>query len=201
VAQGVAGVLVMPPFYYRTVTEEGLFDYFSQLFDRVNNDVKLYLYHFPAMSGIDISMKLLGRLIKAFPGRFVGIKDSSGDLGHMLETLRCFPEFRVFSGTERLMLETLEQGSEGCISATTNYSIGYVADVYKSFKMKTEMTTARSKMLRARAAFEGNVLASAVKAILATLSGNESWRNVRPPLTMPSAAVVSQIKNELDALV
>jgi 4-hydroxy-tetrahydrodipicolinate synthase len=199
-AQGVGGVLVMPPYYYRKVTDDGLFGYFSQLFDRVNDDVRLYLYHFPAMSGIDMSMDLLGKLINAFPERFTGIKDSSGDLGHMLEILRRFPQFRVYSGTERLLIETLEQGSEGCISATTNYSIEDVAEVYYSYLQKTEMAIARANMLGARKAFEGNVLACAVKAMLAVRSGIQSWKNVRPPLSLPPSDVVSQIKNDLDAL-
>lgn len=196
---GAAGVLVMPPFYYRKVNEDGLFRYFATLFERIGEPFHLYLYHFPAMSGIDISMRLLGRLITTFPERFVGIKDSSGDLEHMLEILKRFPDFRLYSGTERLLVDTLQNGSQGCISATTNYSIAHAATVYEKFINGKDYSTESLRMLAARKAFEGNILAAAVKGILHMRSGKANWQNIRPPLTMPEDESLKAIFGELQS--
>lgn len=197
---GAAGVLVMPPFYYRKVNDDGLFRYFATLFERIRDPFHLYLYHFPAMSGINISMDLLGRLIGNFPDRFAGIKDSGGDLAHMLEILRRFPQFRVYSGTERLLVETLQNGSQGCISATTNYSIGYAAGVYEKYVRGEDHSPEMHRMLAARKAFEGNILAAAVKGILMKMTGNANWRNLRPPLSLPEYAVLESIFSELQSI-
>jgi 4-hydroxy-tetrahydrodipicolinate synthase len=197
---GAAGVLVMPPFYYRKVNEDGLFRYFATLFERIGEPFHLYLYHFPAMSGIEISMELLERLITAFPERFIGIKDSSGDPEHMLEILKRFPDFRLYSGTERLLVDTLQNGSQGCISATTNYSIAHAATVYEKFISGQDYSAESDKMLSSRKAFEGNVLAAAVKGILHMHSGNPNWQNLRPPLTLPEGASLETIFAELQSI-
>lgn len=197
---GAAGVLVMPPFYYRKVSEDGLFRYFATLFERIRDPFHLYLYHFPAMSGIDISMDLLERLIGNFPDRFTGIKDSGGDLGHMLEILRQFPHFRMYSGTERLLVETLKEGSQGCISATTNYSIRYAASVYEKYMRGEDYSREMRNMLAARKAFEGKVLAAAVKGILKKSTGKANWGNLRPPLSLPDDKTLESIFSELQSI-
>jgi len=191
---GVTNILVMPPFYYRKVTDDGLFQYFADLIDRVQENVRLYLYHFPAMSGIDISMGLLERLIGVFPDRIAGMKDSGGDLGHMLKVMRRFPAFRLYSGTERLLTETLDHGSEGCISATTNYSIQYAAEVYQKYLNNKDLTSSKDRMLACRGTFEGHVFAPAIKGVLQATTGVDNWQYVRPPLTLPN-------KNDLQKLI
>jgi dihydrodipicolinate synthase/N-acetylneuraminate lyase len=99
-----------------------------------------------------------------------------------------------------LLIETLQNGSEGCISATTNYSISYAASVYGNYIEGRDYSREARNMLGARRAFEGNVLVTAVKGILHMKSGIGNWRNVRPPLTLPEQSILDRIRSELDAL-
>jgi 4-hydroxy-tetrahydrodipicolinate synthase len=118
---GTAGVLVLPPFYYKGVGDDGLFRYFAEVLERVGDDrLRLYLYHIPQMTSIDLGLPLISRLIEAYPGVIAGTKDSSGDAKRNKTLCREFPIFSVLAGTETLLLETLRNGGEGCISATVN---------------------------------------------------------------------------------
>ena len=118
---GTAGALVLPPFYYKGVGDDGLFRFFAEVVERVGDDrLRLYLYHIPQMTGVDLGLPLISRLIDAYPSVVVGTKDSSGDRGRIMTLCREFPGFSVLAGTETLLLETLRSGGEGCISATVN---------------------------------------------------------------------------------
>ena len=118
---GTAGALVLPPFYYKSVGDDGLFRFFAEVVERVGDDsLRLYLYHIPQMTGVDLGLSLISRLIDAYPGVVVGTKDSSGDRERIMALCREFPDFSVLAGTETLLLETLRSGGEGCISATVN---------------------------------------------------------------------------------
>src|ERR671916_234420 len=118
---GTAGALVLPPFYYKGVGDDGLFRFFAEVVERIGDDrLRLYLYHIPQMTGIDLGLPLITRLIDAYPGIVVGTKDSSGDRERIMTLCREFPGFSVLAGTETLLLETLRSGGEGCISPTVN---------------------------------------------------------------------------------
>src|ERR671910_603065 len=118
---GTAGALVLPPFYYKDVGDDGLFRFFAEVVERVGDDrLRLYLYHIPQMTGVDLGLPLISRLIDAYPGTIVGTKDSSSDRKRIMTLCREFPDFSVLAGTETLLLETLGSGCEGCISATGN---------------------------------------------------------------------------------
>ncbi|MBN1828180.1 MAG: dihydrodipicolinate synthase family protein, partial [Deltaproteobacteria bacterium] len=118
---GVGGVLVLPPFYYKGVSDEGLFRYYAEIIERTSDPgIRIYLYHFPKMTALPLSEQLIGRLLKAFPGIVAGIKDSGGDWNNMKLLTERFPGFRVYAGTERFLLDILQTGGPGCISATTN---------------------------------------------------------------------------------
>ena len=118
---GTAGALVLPPFYYKGVGDDGLFRFFAEVVERVGDDrLRLYLYHIPQMTGVDLGLPLISRLIDAYPSIVVGTKDSSGDRERIMTLCREFPDFSVLAGTETLLLETLRSGGEGCISATVN---------------------------------------------------------------------------------
>ena len=118
---GVAGVLVLPPFYYKGPSDDGLFAAYAQTIEDIGEtDLKVYIYHFPKMTALDMGLGLIGRLIEAFPGTVVGLKNSSGDWGNISAMLEAFPGFDVFAGSEEFLLPTLRLGGPGCMSATVN---------------------------------------------------------------------------------
>jgi 4-hydroxy-tetrahydrodipicolinate synthase len=118
---GAGGVLVLPPFYYKDVSDEGVFRFFAELIERVSDErLRVYLYHFPRMTAVGFGLPLIERLLEAYPGIVAGTKDSSGDRERIVRTCREFPGFAVFAGTERYLLDALENGGAGCISATVN---------------------------------------------------------------------------------
>jgi 4-hydroxy-tetrahydrodipicolinate synthase len=109
---GTAGALVLPPFYYKDVGDDGLFRFFAEVVERVNDDsLRIYLYHIPQMTGVDLGLPLISRLIDAYPGVVVGTKDSSGDRERIMTLCREFPDFSVLAGTETLLLETLRMAA------------------------------------------------------------------------------------------
>ncbi|HEX5700720.1 MAG TPA: dihydrodipicolinate synthase family protein, partial [Rubrobacter sp.] len=108
---GTAGALVLPPFYYKGVGDDGLFRFFAEVVERVGDErLRLYLYHIPRMTGVDLGLPLISRLIDAYPSIVVGTKDSSGDRERIMTLCREFPDFCVLAGTETLLLETLRSG-------------------------------------------------------------------------------------------
>ena len=120
---GCGGVLMLPPFYYKAPSEEGLFRFFAETIEEVGDDqLKVYLYHIPPVAQVGFSLPLIGRLIKEFPDIVVGLKDSSGDWSNTAAILETYPGFEVFPGSEIFLLDGLRKGAAGCISATCNVS-------------------------------------------------------------------------------
>ncbi len=102
---GCGGVLMLPPFYYKQPSEEGLFRYYAEVIDQVDDeDLKIYLYHIPQVAGVGIPLTLVARLIEEFPGIVVGLKDSSGDWANTKAILDAHPGFEVFPGSESFLL-------------------------------------------------------------------------------------------------
>jgi len=183
---GAAGVLVLPPFYYKGVGDDGLFRFFAEVVERVGDDrLRLYLYHIPQMTGVDLGLPLISRLTDAYPGVVVGTKDSSGDRERITTLCREFPGFSVLAGTETLLLETLRGGGEGCISATVNVTsrlARHVHDAHTSGKDE-EAEALQERLTELRASIEAYPVIPALKQLMAGLTGNEKWRNIRPPLS------------------
>ncbi len=175
---GCAGVLMLPPFYYKNVTEEGLFRGFAQAIDRAAEPkLRVYLYHIPQVSQVAIPLGVIGRLVKAYPGVVIGMKDSSGDFENTRAVLRAFPGFEVFVGSEKFLLSNLEDGGAGCITATANVNAAAIALAFR------ERSEERQREIDAvRAAFEQLPLIAALKEVVARRTGDASWRAVRPPL-------------------
>jgi len=175
---GCAGVLMLPPFYYKNLTEEGLFRGFAQAIDRAAEPkLRVYLYHIPQVSQVAIPLGVIGRLVKAYPGVVIGMKDSSGDFENTRAVLRAFPGFEVFVGSEKFLLSNLEEGGAGCITATANVNAAAIARAFR------ERSEERQREIDAvRAAFEQLPLIAALKEAVARRTGDASWRAVRPPL-------------------
>jgi 4-hydroxy-tetrahydrodipicolinate synthase len=182
VAVGGRGVLLLPPFYYKGVSDDGLFAFVSSLIERVGSErLQLYLYNFPRMTGIAWSPALVGRLRKEFSGIVVGLKDSSGDVAYLDKLLESYPGFAVFPSSEALLLPAMRKGAAGCISATANTHVTEIRDVYDRWR-DSDAAMLHERVSAVRRLVEGYPLISAVKAILAERSGASDWLRVRPPL-------------------
>jgi len=185
---GAAGVLVLPPFYYKGVGDDGLFRFFAEVIERVGDDrLRLYLYHIPQMTGVDLGLPLISRLIDAYPGAIAGTKDSSGDMKRIATLCREFPDLSVLAGTETLLLETLRSGGAGCISATVNVTSRLARRVYDAHTAGRdgEAEALQERLSDLRGSIEAYPVIPALKALMAALTGDKAWRNLRPPLSAP----------------
>jgi 4-hydroxy-tetrahydrodipicolinate synthase len=181
IAHGAAGVLVLPPFYYKNVSDDGLFAVFDQVIQQVASDrLRLYLYHFPQMSGVPLSHALIERLVKRYPDAVVGMKDSSGDWNNMKTTCERLPGFRVYAGTEEFLLPIMRAGGAGCISATTNVTCAVAAEVYAK-RAEGVADALQQRLTRVRVTFAEFPAIPALKRMTAERTGQDTWRLPRPP--------------------
>ena len=183
---GAHGVLVLPPFYYKNVGDEGLFRYFAEVVERIGDErLRLYLYHIPQMTNIDLGLPLISRLIEAYPGVIAGTKDSSADRERIATLCGAFPGFSVLAGTETLLLETLRSGGEGCISATVNVTSRLARRVYDAHASgrDDEAEALQRHLSQLRGSIEAYPVIPALKVLMADLIEDGAWRNLRPPLS------------------
>lgn len=184
VAQGVGGVLMLPPFYYKGVSEEGLFRFYCEVIERVGDDrLRLYLYHIPPVAQVPISLALIERLLKRYPEVIAGIKDSSGDWSNTQAVIGNFAGqgFRVYAGSERFLLPTLRAGGVGCISATANVNPKAISALGANWQ-QDNADAGQSALDRIRDIFESVPMIPALKAATAHFSGDAVWETLRPPL-------------------
>lgn len=196
---GVGGVLMLPPFYYKGVSDEGLFRHFSEVIQRVGDArLRIYLYHIPPVAQVPITFALIERLLKAYPGTIAGVKDSSGDWANTEGMLKQFQPhgFDVFAGSEVFLLRVLRGGGVGCITATGNVNPAPMVRLAKTWQ-GPEADAQQAALDVARAAFQKYPMIPAMKAAVAHYGGQPSWRTVRPPLTELEPA---QERALLDAL-
>jgi 4-hydroxy-tetrahydrodipicolinate synthase len=183
---GVRGVLLLPPFYYKGVSEEGLFRSFARVIEGVGRErLRVILYHIPQMSGVAIPHAVIARLREAFSGMVVGIKDSSGDLSNMQEMVRRFPGFGVLAGADPLLLPVLRASGAGCITASSNLiatDLRFVFDNWSDPDKAGAVAAAQDRIVRWRELTNAYVQLPTVKAMLARRRGAEGWHRVRPPL-------------------
>ena len=198
---GVHNVLMLPPFYYKKVSDDGLFASFAHVIEQVGDDnLRLYLYHFPNMSSIPLSFGLIERLLERYPGVVAGIKDSSRDWQHSAAMIERFPGFRVYPGTEQFLLNALRAGGPGCISATTNVTGSLAARVYAS-RNAAGVDALQGHLTEMRLALQEYPAVPALKALIASYYGDEAWTHVRPPhLPLDSATRVS-LEHRIDTLI
>ncbi len=196
---GAAGVLVLPPFYYKGVSDDGLYAAYARTIEGIGDArLRLYVYHFPKMTGLDMSLELIGRLIEAYPKTVVGLKNSSGDWDNIAAMLEAFPGFDVFAGSEEFLLPTLKLGGPGCMSATVNLLAPQTGELYA--KWQSEDADALQQRLTAlRSTITRFPPIPAMKAVLAGQSGRAPWRNVRPPLKALEAAEAERLSADLAA--
>ncbi|MGQ7249338.1 dihydrodipicolinate synthase family protein [Halomonas sp. V046] len=202
VGLGCAGVLMLPPFYYKGVSDEGLFRYYAEVIERVADPrLRLYLYHIPPVAQVPLSLALIARLREAFPEVVVGIKDSGGDWGHTQALIEAFAgdDFAVYAGSERFLLDTLRAGGAGCISATANVNPAAIAALAANWQAADAED--RQRDLNAlRDLFEGYPVIPAMKAATAHCSARPDWRRVRPPLVALDEGRSAELVRSLEAM-
>jgi 4-hydroxy-tetrahydrodipicolinate synthase len=186
---GFAGALVLPPFYYKSVPDEGLFRYFGSLIDRISDErLRLYLYHIPPIAQVGFSLPLVKQLTERYPGTVAGIKDSSGDWENTKALIGLgAQDFDVLPGNESYLLAALQLGAAGCISATANVAARPLQAVFQNHASPgaKELQEAAG---RVRIAFQKYPIIPALKAVLAKALNDVLWRNVLPPLLQLSSA-------------
>ena len=197
---GVKTMLMLPPFYYKGITDQGLANAFARVIEGIGDeDLKVVLYHFPKMTGVPITAGSIELLLKDYPDVIVGLKDSSGDLDNMTSLLKNFPGFGVYAGTERFLLPVLRAGGPGCISASANVTSAMAQEVFQAFETESANADELQEQLTAvRQVFDGLPLIGALKEAMANLTGRNGWRALRPPLTPLEAAQSEQLRDSLD---
>ncbi len=181
---GCGGVLMLPPFYYKGVPDEGLFRNFAEIIQRVGDPrLQLYLYHIPPVSQVPISLGLIERLLKAYPANVAGLKDSSGDWSNTKAVLDQFAKtgFDVFPGSEVFLLDGLRNGGVGCITATGNVNPGPIDKVYQHWT-RPEADKLQADITATRKVVQSVPMIPALKAIIAHFGEDPGFVTVRPPL-------------------
>jgi len=196
---GVAGVLMLPPFYYKGVSDDGLYRNFAEVIERVGDArLRIYLYHIPPVSQVPISLALIERLLKAYPGIVAGVKDSSGDWKNTEAMLKAFPGiFDVFAGSEAFLLANMRGGGAGCISATANINPAAIAGLYAHWQ-DADADARQAKLNDLRFAMQKFPMIPALKHTVARFGGDGAWKTVRPPLVALTDAQATALDAELD---
>jgi 4-hydroxy-tetrahydrodipicolinate synthase len=183
-ALGFAGALVLPPFYYKGVPDDGLVAYVAALVEATaDKPIPIYLYHFPSQSGLPWHVGLIRRLRETFGGRIAGLKDSSGDLGFSREAASVAADFAVFPSNEASLLDARQGPFAGCISATANLNADLCARAFRGGD-----GAALEAAVAIRKLFDGKPLVAGVKALLGHIHDDPAWAEVMPPLAAFPAA-------------
>jgi len=195
---GCAGIMTLPPFYFKAVKEDALYQYFAKLIETIGADARIYLYHIPPIAIVGIPPSLAARLHADFPEQVVGIKDSSGDWENTQQLLR-IDNMIVYPGSELPLLEAIALGAPGCISATANINATAIAEVIDLIsKGDTAAAKARHRdVKRLRMLIQEHGPIPAQKRLLAIASGDTRWATVRPPLTIMTAEAGENLADTL----
>jgi len=199
VKAGCAGVLMLPPFYYKDVSEDGLYRNFSEVIERVGDTrLRIYLYHIPPVAVVGIKPGLVERLMKQYPTAIAGMKDSSGDWNNTKMMLDAFARsgFDVFAGSESFLLANMQNGGAGCISATANVNPAAIDKLYREWRGPNAEAQQQGLDV-VRKTVGQYVMIPALKAVVAHYANEPEWATVRPPLTELTAA---QARNVIEGL-
>jgi 4-hydroxy-tetrahydrodipicolinate synthase len=196
---GYEGVVVLPPYYFRKASDDGLFEWFDLVIRRaVPQGRHLLGYHIPAQSGVGLSLDLLSRLKDTHPDKFAGIKDSSGDPDHAVALgARFGPDLLVLSGNDGLLLHAMEHHAGGAITAMANLYSPYLRQVWDIFSQGSDAFEAQEELNKRRRVLDRyQPFPPILKAMLGRMFGFERWP-VRPPLRSASIQVEAACFQEL----
>jgi 4-hydroxy-tetrahydrodipicolinate synthase len=199
-ALGCPGALLLPPFYYKNPTEDGLLAYFNEVIQRVAGDIKIYLYNFPQQSAVPFTVSFIDRLRSANPGKVKGLKDSSGSYENGLAYVEAFAGdgFEVYAGDDSLMRPLLEKGSAGCITAASNVNCAVGAKVYAEGNSPAG-AAAQEILTATRKAVISVPLIAGLKALVARNTGDARWHHIRPPHMRLTEAQQAALFSAFDA--
>ena len=199
---GCKKVLMLPPFYYKGVSDAGLYRSYATVIDRVGDDaLRVLFYHFPKLSGVPVTAGLIEMLLADYPGIIAGLKDSSGDWSNTADLVDRFPEMSIFPGSERYLLQGLEHGGAGCITATANVNAAGARGVWDAWAEGSDDAAALDQhMVAVRTAIEAYPVIPAQKYLLAVHRGDPDWRRVRPPLLDLEDADGAKLRGALEKL-
>jgi 4-hydroxy-tetrahydrodipicolinate synthase len=197
---GCGGVLMLPPFYYKGVSDDGLFRSFAEVIERVGDArLRVYVYHIPPVAQVPIPLGLVERLLKAYPTQIAGMKDSGGEWSNTKAFLDAFAKsgFDVFAGSETFLLQNMRHGGAGCISATANVHPGPIARLFDSWRA-ADADTQQARLDVIRGVFQKFPMIPALKSAIAHHGGDAGWATVRPPLVALTAAQANALAAELE---
>jgi 4-hydroxy-tetrahydrodipicolinate synthase len=198
---GCAGVLMLPPFYYKGVSDEGLYRNFAEVIERVGDErLQLYLYHIPPVAQVGITLGLIERLLSKYPGVVAGVKDSSGNWDNTKAMLDQFAKsgFDVFAGSEDFLLANLRNGGKGCITATGNINPGAIDKLFRNWK-SADADSLQAGISATRKIVQKQPMIPALKAAISHFGNDPQWKTVRPPLVELSASQEETLIRELKA--
>jgi 4-hydroxy-tetrahydrodipicolinate synthase len=199
---GCGGVLMLPPFYYKGVSDEGLYRNFAEVIERVGDErLALYLYHIPPVSQVAITLGLIERLLSKYPGIVAGVKDSSGDWANTKAMLDQFAKggFDVFAGSETFLLDNMRNGGKGCITATGNINPGPIANVYRNWR-SAEADRLQAGITATRKVVQKQPMIAALKSAVAHFGNDPVWKTCRPPLVELTMAQEEELIRDLKAV-
>src|SRR6478672_787227 len=195
---GCAGVLMLP-FYYKGVSDEGLYRNFAEVIERVGDErLQLYLYHIPPVAQVAITLPLIEKLLSKYPGIVAGVKDSSGDWSNTRAMLDAFAKegFDVFAGSEVFLLDNMRHGGKGCITATGNINPGPIANVYRNWR-SADAERLQAGISATRKIVQKQPMIPALKAAVAHFGNDALWKTCRPPLTELTSAQEEELIRDL----
>ena len=198
---GCAGVLMLPPFYYKGVPDEGLYRNFAEVIERVGDErLQLYLYHIPPVAQVPITLGLIEKLLSKYPGIVAGVKDSSGDWANTKAMLDNFGRagFDVFAGSEVFLLDNMRHGGKGCITATGNINPGPIDNVYRNWKT-ADADKLQAGITATRKIVQKQPMIPALKSAVAYFGNDPQWKTCRPPLVELTASQEKELLTELQA--
>ena len=198
--RGCPKVLMLSPFYYKGMSDEGLARSFATVIDHVADpDLRIYLYHFPQLSGVPISTGLVDILLADYPDTIAGLKDSSGDWSNTAGLLERYPGLAVFPGSERFLLEGVNAGSAGCVTATANVNAAAIRAVYDAWTgAADDLASLNDAVLSTRSIIQDYPMVPALKYLTARRLSDETWRQVRPPMMELASERGAELVRRLD---
>ena len=201
---GVAASVVLPPFYYKGVSDDGLFRFYAEVIEGVKSDkLRMLLYHIPPIAQVGISLELTARLLDAFPGIVIGIKDSSGKIESMQAFASTFANFSVLAGADPLLLPLLNSGGAGCITSSSNLIAGHLRTVFDNWFVsgrQAEVEKAQARINAWRDLSNSYVQLPTIKAMLAKRRDHRGWTRVMPPLVELTDAEIATVWAKMNEL-
>ncbi|CAN5467932.1 dihydrodipicolinate synthase family protein [soil metagenome] len=195
-----AAVLMLPPFYYKGVSDDGLFAFYAETIERVGSaNLKICLYHIPPVAHVPIPLSLIERLIRRYPETVIGIKDSGGDFSHTKAMLDAFPGFRVFCGSEVFLRDTMLGGGAGCISASANVNPAAIVAAFQRYD-QPDGPDRQASLAALRRAYDGLPMIPALKRTVAGYGARPGFATVRPPLVALGDDAWATLSQRLAAL-